>query len=175
MYWKLRIFIAYFQHWKAAGVDQCVLCHRQVKTPTHKGPYSWHEVRKGQQPKGMAIIFLRRPASVGLLSIPGPALPASQTSLEICLAANMLWKALISYVSRSSVLQDNKLYLILLCSLMSQLQGLVLPLSMRLFFFFLQLSQRRPPGVLEHVQNAWFQPPMLLYSCTFLSATHCVW
>lgn len=73
-------------------------------------------------------------------SRPTVCLP-SQTSLEICLAANMLWKALISYLSRSSVLQDNKLYLIFLCSLMSQLKGLVLPLSMRraesIFFFSL--------------------------------------
>lgn len=168
LHWKLKIFIAYFQRWKAAGVLRCALCHRQVKTATHKDPYSWLEVQKGQQPKGMVIIFLMRPASVGLLGIPGLALPASQTSLEICLAANMLWKALISYLSRSSMLQDNILYLILLCSLMSQLKGLVLPLSMRIaesisfFFFFLQPSQRRPPGVLEHDQNARFEPPMLL-------------
>lgn len=51
---------------------------------------------------------------------------------KICLAANMLWKALISYLSRSSMHQDNKHYLILLCSLMSQLKGLVLPLAMGL-------------------------------------------
>lgn len=129
---RRKIVIAFLQRWKAASVVRCVLCHRRVKTPTHKGPYSWHEVRKGPQPKGMVIIFLMRPASVGLLSIPDPALPASQTSLEICLAASMLGKALIAYLSRSSVLQDNKLYLIWLCSLMSQLKGLVLPLSMRL-------------------------------------------
>lgn len=44
----------------------------------------------------------------------------------------MLWKAFISYLGRSSMHQDNKPYLILLCSLMSQLKGLVLPLAMGL-------------------------------------------
>lgn len=58
--------------------------------------------------------------------------PASYDSLEIHLAANMLWKALISYLGRSSMHKDNKPYLILLCSLMSQLKGLVLPLAMGL-------------------------------------------
>lgn len=57
------------------------------------------------------------------------------------------------------MLQDYKLYLIWPCSLMSQLKGLVLPLSMRLAeWIFLQLSQRRPLEVLERVQNAWLEP-----------------
>lgn len=43
-----------------------------------------------------------------------------------------LWKALISYLGRSSMHWDNNSYLILLCSLMSQLKGLVLPLAMGL-------------------------------------------
>lgn len=73
-----------------------------------------------------------RLALTGFLSIPGLAFPASHASLEICLAANMLWKALISYLGRSSMHQDNKPYLISLCSLMSQLKGLVLPLAMGL-------------------------------------------
>lgn len=81
--------------------------------------------------KGRAILFIRL-ASTGLLSIPGLALPASHASLEICLAASMLWKVLISYLGRSSMHQDNKPNLISLCSLMSQLKGLVLLLSMRL-------------------------------------------
>lgn len=54
------------------------------------------------------------------------------SSLKICLAANMLWKALISYLGRSSMHKDNTSYLISLCSLMSQLKGLVLPLAMGL-------------------------------------------
>ena len=58
--------------------------------------------------------------------------PPPLASLEICLAANMLWKALISYLGRSSMHQDNKPHLISLCSLMSQLKGLVLPLAMGL-------------------------------------------
>lgn len=131
--------MAFFQHWKVADVVQCVLCHHQVKARHTKT--ATHDMRceKGQQPKGIAIIFLMRAASAGLLGIPGLALLASQASLEICLAANMLWKALISYLSRSSMHPDSKLYLIWPCSLMSQLKGLVLPLSMRpaerIFFF----------------------------------------
>lgn len=40
---------------------------RHTKTPTHD-----RRCERGQQPKGIAIIFFRRPASVGLLGIPGP-------------------------------------------------------------------------------------------------------
>lgn len=168
--------MAFFQHWKVADVAQCVLCHHQVKARHTKTPTHDMRCEKGQQPKGIAIIFLMGAASAGLLSIPGLALLASQASLEICLAANMLWKALISYLSRSSMHTDNKLYLIWPCSLMSQLKGLVLPLSMRpAERIFLQLTQRRPLEALEHVQIAWFEPLTLSSPCTFLSATHCVW
>lgn len=165
--------MAFFSTLEGGWCSSVCFMSSPSQSPTHKDPYSWHEVRKGQQPKGIAIIFLMRAASAGLLSIPGLALLASQASLEICLAANMLWKALISYLSRSSMHPDNKLYLIWPCSLMSQLKGLVLPLSMRpAERIFLQLSIRRPLEVLEHVQNAWFEPLIVVH--IFVSNTLCL-
>lgn len=129
------ILMAFFQHRKvrtsvhrvAAGFTPH-LCHQQVINLTHQNAKSCYITVE----KGKGIIFFMRLASTGLLSIPGLALPASHASLEICLAANMLWKAPISYLGRSSMHQDNKPYLISLCSLMSQLKGLVLPLAMGL-------------------------------------------
>lgn len=48
-------------------------CHQQVITLTHKNTKgSYNKVEKGR-----GIIFFMRPASAGLLSIPGLALPAS--------------------------------------------------------------------------------------------------
>lgn len=109
----------------------CFFWHRKVHISCFTG-FRWHlchqRVEKGTG--GRADHILISLALTGPLSIPGLTLPASHTSLEICLAANMLWKALICYLGRSSMHQDNEPYLISLCSLMSQLKGLVLALAM---------------------------------------------
>lgn len=131
--WCILDSYSFFQHRKictslhrmATGFG-LHLGHQQVITLTHqntKGHYN-------KVVKCRGIIFFLRLTSTGLLGIPGVALPASHASLEICLAANTLWKTLISNLGRSSMHQDNKPYLISLCSLMSQLKGLVLPLAM---------------------------------------------
>lgn len=119
---------ALYMHCKWPLVLWLHLCHQWVITLTNQNTKGGcNKVEKGR-----GIIFFMKQALTRLLSIPGLASPASHASLEICLAANTLWKALISYLGSSSMHQDNKPYLISLCSLMSQLKGLVLPLAMGL-------------------------------------------
>lgn len=129
--WWISDSHCFFQHWKghmsvhrlASGLD----CTYMSSSYPHNIPIPW-----GVKGQGCHILHETSSHRASQHSRPGFACILCMLVWKICLPANMLWKAFISYLRRSSMRRDNKPYLISPCSLMSQLKGLVLPLSMRL-------------------------------------------